>query len=131
MRLHKKVVDVAQRILRPMPFSIEKKYFDRYHDNTLKILCFMGFVIGYVVTPDEKQIAFMEPASDIGQARRIGYSKYDTAYRHWVGKASTDDLITLHEKENSSPYRDKTLLLAIEVELNLRSGLKFTNVAFG
>lgn len=131
MQLLKKVVDVAQRMLRPMPFAIEKKFFDRYYDNTLKILCLMGCVIGYIVTPDGKQITFLEPASDIGMARRIGYSKYDTAYRQWIGKASTDDLIALHDKENRSPYRDKTLLLAIEVELNLRSGLKFKNVAFG
>ncbi len=126
-----KVVDLAQRIFRPMPFSVEAKYFDRYHDNTLKILCIMGYVIGYVVTPDGRQHSFKEAAADIGQARRIGYTKYDNAHRDWIGNAATSDLITLHEEQIKAPFKDNALLLALEVALNLRSGLQFKNVAYG
>ena len=127
--LIKRVVDASEKVLSRLPFSVEARYYDRYYDNTLKVVRGFGFTAGYVTTPDGNTTSFLRSAHDIGQARRIGYAEYDATYRKWIHEASSHDLLRTRDQMKADRIPDRKLIQAIQDELDLRAGygLQFAN----
>ena len=131
MQALKTFVDVAEMILVRLPLAVQSKFYDKYYDNSLKIVRTFGLVAGYVTTPNGEVSSFLKQAHDIGHARRVGYVAYDASYSRWISGAKTADLLNLREKENKSFCPDKMLLNKIQKEIDLRVGnvLPYKNVA--
>lgn len=117
----KKLIDTIRSIVLAMPTTVQLAHTDRYIDNSLVVVAVFGLAAAYVMTPDGK-VTTVWQKGDIAVARRFGYVMHETQFSRWVRDAGSDDLLNVRDTEAGSLIPNRSLINAIQGELDRRIG---------